>query len=156
MCVTGGWNFNRSTCSASSRAAAMSCELILLTSPVVRHPSQVFMAAIAERHGAGMFTGAPGHRFGFLDLHLLGDERRAFVRAVAERLRFRPSAGAPIVSAGIHLLDDGRFLRDGWFHGARVMVSHEKVNGWFMPEVAVFKMFTVQLVVSHELLVKKL
>src|SRR5690242_12495599 len=62
-----------------------------------------------------MFAGAPSHRFGRGDFHLLRSEAGPFVRPVAKRLALRPAAGAPPILAWFDLLNDGRFLGNNWF-----------------------------------------
>src|SRR5205823_12029760 len=43
--------------------------------------------------------------------------RRAFMRAIAKGLGFGQAAGAPPIGAGVHLLNERRFLRDiGFVH----------------------------------------
>ena len=73
------------------------------------------MAAVAERSVLGMFAAAPGHRFGFGDIHLRRGEAGAFVGAVAERLVLGLTATAPIIGAGLGGLNKRSFASNFWF-----------------------------------------
>lgn len=82
------------------------------------HRSQFLVAAVAEGFADGMFATAPGDGSFLFDFGFERREARAFVRAVAEGLRFGASAGAPEIDSWFHGLDDGGFLEDNWFaHG---------------------------------------
>src|SRR5580704_9106161 len=63
-----------------------------------RDRSEILMAAVAHRLVGGAFAGAEPGLFGGGRLVLDRREARAFVRAVAERLRLRTPAGAPPVA----------------------------------------------------------
>jgi hypothetical protein len=73
------------------------------------------MAAVAKRFVLGMFATAPRNGSGFLDFRFDRGEVRAFVGAVAKRLRFRLPASTPEVSARFNFLDERRFLSNDWF-----------------------------------------
>src|SRR5215475_12353896 len=67
-------------------------------------PLQPLMAAVAHRAAAGALAGAEPSLLRLLSLPLDRRERRALVRAVAERLRLRAPAGAPpIALAGLDI-----------------------------------------------------
>ncbi len=68
---------------------------------------QSAVSAITKRHVPRPLAGAPRNRFGFGDFHFLGFETGALVRAIAERLALGEPAGAPPISAGLNLLNDG-------------------------------------------------
>jgi len=84
------------------------------------------MAAVAERRCFGMFTAAPGHRFGFSDIGFLRGEAGAFVRSVAEGLGFGLTTGAPIKGTWLGGLNIRTFAGDFWLtHNPSVAVARD-------------------------------
>ena len=75
---------------------------------------KALMAAVAERLVFRVFASAPGDGFLLLDFSLEGGKPRPLVRAVAKRLRFGTSAGAPPISGRLRRLHDGKLLKDSW------------------------------------------
>ena len=78
---------------------------------------QVFVGAIAEGRGGGVFALAPGEGGTFGDLDFDGLEAGSFVRAIAEGGVGRASAGAPEVGAGFDFEGEGAAGADDWFFG---------------------------------------
>lgn len=77
------------------------------------------MRTVAEGHRFGVFTGTPGHSLRLFDHNFLRLKSGPGMRAIAKRLAFRSSAGAPPINARLDLLHDGRFLEnDGFGHNA--------------------------------------
>jgi hypothetical protein len=70
-----------------------------------------------------MLARAPRHGFGFGDFCFLGSKSRAFVGAVAEGLCLGFPTRAPPKLARLGFLDDGRFLKNGWFVHNSLIVS---------------------------------
>src|SRR5438034_6626037 len=74
------------------------------------------MTPVAERRILRVLAATPGHRFFLADFHFYRREARAFVGAVAERLRLRPATRTPPIKTRACLRDEGRFLRNLWFN----------------------------------------
>jgi hypothetical protein len=68
-------------------------------------------------------TTTPGDRAGGSDFGFDRREGSAFVRAIAKRLRFGLSTGAPKIGAGLNFLDVRLFLGNGWFAHAHFVAA---------------------------------
>src|SRR5207245_3852864 len=82
---------------------------------------QVFVRAVAQRHGFGALAGAEEHALALGRDELLRFEARALMAAVAKRLALGAAAGAPPI-----------FLARGEFDRQR----RSAANGWLFAHVA--------------------
>lgn len=59
-----------------------------------------------------MFAGAPGYHFGLGNLNFFGLQAGPLVRTITEGLTLGSATSAPPIRAGLHFLNDRRFLRN--------------------------------------------
>ena len=78
--------------------------------------SELAVTSVTERRILRVLAATPGHRFFLADFHFYRREAGALVGAVAERLRLRPATRTPPIKTRACLRDEGRFLRNLWFH----------------------------------------
>lgn len=72
------------------------------------------MRPVAKRLSLRALAAAPGNRAGDGDFRFHRREGGPFMRAIAKRLGFGLSTGAPEIGTGFNFLDVRLFLRSSW------------------------------------------
>lgn len=80
--------------------------------------AQLGMASVAEWLLSGVFASAPGHGFSFRNFCFYRSKGSSLVGTVTERLVFRLATTAPVISAGLDILDVRALAGNDWItHG---------------------------------------